>query len=111
MTLAITTFFIMAQTQICQFQKYNHCLVNFMKDILSFVHVNTDLSISEGFFNKIMNFGSVLLCLRGCLIEGNWFVFGLPRPEFSLYCNHSKCLFNNPTILSVICIYLILLFI
>ena len=66
------------QSLACQFRK---CCFNFVLE-------NTDLSISEGFFNKIMGLGSVLLCLRGRLNEGNWFTLGLPWPELSFYGDH-----------------------
>ena len=68
------------QSLACQFRK---CYFNFVRE-------NTDLSISEGFFNKIMGLGSVLLCLRGGLNEGNWFTLGLPWPELSFYGDHPK---------------------
>ena len=80
----------MAHTQTCQFQKCNDCLVNFMSAILNFVHDITDLSIAEGFFNKIMDLYSALLYLRDQLNEENWFTFGLPRPQLSVYANYSK---------------------
>ena len=73
--------------------------------ILNFVHEITDLSIEEGFFNKITDLCSALLYLRRRLNKENWFIFGLPRPQLSLYDDHSKWLYNDPTKLSIICIF------
>ena len=66
-----------------------------MSAILNFVHENTDLPISEDFFQQN----------HGPLLSTAMFTFGLPRPELLLYGDHLKWLYNDPTIPSTICIF------
>ena len=96
MTLANTAIVYNSANKDLSISEMQLLACQFHKSDFNFERENTDLSISEVFFNKILGFCSVPLRLRGRLNNRNWVTFDLTRPKLSLYgIDRQRWLYND----------------